>query len=298
MPPAPPAPLVPPRTLQGVTLVCLCVFLLGHVVALLVSLPLPAQAPFDDYNKAAEIFTHLFALPALLRARHLREQILVATVVSIVYHSVRNYAEWTAEDVLPLQRLDHGTSTALIATVFLKFICRTQHVTGTIVLVAAVAAAFVEVGNLLSSAVVGAILVLVLVTPCVSTAAFRVVNACIYIISFGAHASDPSDLRLHTEKPSLAIAFVLQALSVGAFFAGENVEGVERWSHALWHVFAYLSLYVLVGIIARREDSGPVPDAGANNARVSRKDFYDFVRQKRHLDPRPYTLLRGANPVD
>ena len=289
MPPATPPPLVSPGALEGVTLVFLSLFLVAHGAAWAA---LPAAA-FDDYNRAVEVATHLFALPAVLRARQLREQIVVATVVSVLYHSVDNYGGWAARDVEPLQRLAHGTSTALIATVFLKFLCRTEHVTGTLVLIAAVAAAFVENGNLIASAVVGVVLVLVLVTPCVNTAAYRVVGACVYVLSLGAHPPDPGELGLKAETEALAQAFVLQGLSLGAFFVGEYVDGVQRWSHALWHVFAYLSLYVLVGIIARRER----PPAAAAAPRPSRLKFDNLLRQKRHPLPGADVLLRRAYPV-
>lgn len=285
---APPSAAAPSDALDGVTLVFVCLFLVAHVTAWAA---LPAAA-FDDYNKVAEIATHLFALPALFRAHHLREQILIATVVSVLYHSVDNYSGWRGTDVLPFQRLDHGTSTALIATVFLKFLCRTQHVVGTIALVAAVAAA-VDVGNVVSSAVVGAVLVLVLITPYLNAAAYRVVGVCVYILSLGAHAPDPAELQLAAETNALVLAFVLQGLSVAAYFVGEHVDDVRRWSHALWHMFAYLSLYVLVGIIARREAALNVQ----RGARPSRAQYDDLLGQKRHHLAGNNVLLRRSYPV-
>ena len=72
----------------------------------------------------------------------------MATVVSVVYHSVRNF---TDVDYNGIQRLDHAMSTALIATVFLKYFAHITHVLGIIVLMAASAASF-DFGNVLASA--------------------------------------------------------------------------------------------------------------------------------------------------
>lgn len=228
----------------------------------------------EAYEKSAEIFTHLFALPAILRARHMREQIIVATIVSTLYHALQNYSDMPNDDIVPYQRLDHAMSTALIATVFLKYFARLTHVLGVIVLFASLAASF-PFGNVLSSALTAAIFVAIITVPCVDRTVYRIVGYMVYVLSLGGVVPEVKDINLAPYRSKLATAFLLQALSVVCYYVGETNTNLKRWSHSLWHVFAFLSLFVLVDVIALREDD----EAGvAPVVRPSRKQFYNILR--------------------
>ena len=243
-----------------------CVFLFVLLHASLLAL---ADEPLNAYSKWAEVLTHLFALPAIVRGKWMREQILVATAVSVVYHSVRNF---TDVDYNGIRRLDHAMSTALIATVFLKYFAHISHVLGIIVLMAASAASF-DFGSVLASAVTAAILVFIIAFPYVDRAAYQIMAFLVSCLSLGGVAPKVEDLAYTKEtRYRLLAAFGLQVLSVVFYYVGDHVERLFHWSHCLWHVFAYTCLYVLVDVISDKEE---VPEATtlAASASPSRKAF-------------------------
>lgn len=251
------------RVLPFVTLV----FVVVH--ASMRALPNP-----EAYEKAAELFTHAFAVPAILRARHMREQIIVATIVSIVYHSLRNYSSLSENDIAPYQRLDHAMSVALIATVFLKYFARLTHVLGIIVLLSALSASF-PFGNMLSSALTALIFVIVITFPLLDQAVYRVISFAVWILSLGGVPPSAGDVKLGDFRKQLFVALALQGLSVVFYLVGEGNADLQRWAHSLWHMFAFLALFVLVDVIAQREDK---ENGVAPVRRPSRKQFYNMLR--------------------
>lgn len=234
-------------SLSGGLLVTLPLFVILHLSLLAAR----GSAAFVLYTKIAELVTHLFAVPALLRSRHLREQIFVTVVVSLLYHLLDNF--FPQVNVDPFRRLDLATSTALISTVFLKFLCRTDHVMGIIVLFAGVAASF-EFGNMVSVAITGTVLILVLTLPCLDQVAYKAVNWVVYALTFGGKAPPKATLKLDKYRWELGLAFLSQALSVVFFFVGRASGALARWSHSFWHTFAFVALFLLVDIVAQRED--------------------------------------------
>lgn len=252
-------------SLRALVVKCVLLFLLLHVALLAL-----ADEPLNAYSKWAEVLTHLFALPAIVRGKLMREQILVATVVSVVYHSVRNF---TDVDYNGIQRLDHAMSTALIATVFLKYFAHITHVLGIIVLMAASAASF-DFGNVLASAVTAAILVFIIAFPYVDKAAYQIMAFLVSCLSLGGVAPKVEDLAYTKQvRRRLLAAFALQVLSVVFYYVGDSVERLFHWSHCLWHVFAYTCLYVLVDIISDKEGPEATTLAAAAPPRPSRKAF-------------------------
>ena len=206
---------------------------------------------FCDYSDAAVLATHFFAVPAIARATKsgLRGQIVSATVVSFVYHFVRLY---TTMDYRSWQRLDHAVATGLIVTVFLEYMAHV-HSTGIIVLLTALAASF-SFGNILSSAVTAAVLVGLIALPVFDQLTQKILRSTLYVVSLGGEV--PKALyKCYTpsQRWRLLIAFTLQLLSVVSFFIGDNVDGFDSYAHALWHTFAYLSLFVLVSVLAEPE---------------------------------------------
>ena len=200
----------------------------------------------------------------------MREQIIVATAVSVVYHSVRNF---TNVDYNGIRRLDHAMSTALIATVFLKYFAHISHVLGIIVLMAASAASF-DFGSVLASAVTAAILVFIVAFPYVDKAAYQIMAFLVSCLSLGGVAPKVEDLRYTRQtRGRLLVAFFLQVLSVVFYYVGDHVERLFRWSHCLWHVFAYTCLYVLVDVISDKEEPLRAPTTAAAPVRPSRKAF-------------------------
>lgn len=234
------------RRLQGGLLVTLPLFVILHLSFLAAR----GSALFVSYAKILELLTHLFAVPALLHSRHLREQIFVTVVVSLLYHLLDNF--FPQVNVDPFRRLDLATSTALISTVFLKFLCRTDHVMGIIVLFAGVAASF-EFGNMVSVGITGTVLILVLTLPCLDQVAYKTVNWVVYVLTFGGE-TPKATLKLDKYRWELALAFLAQALSVVFFFVGRASDALARWSHSFWHTFAFVALFLLVDIVALRED--------------------------------------------
>ena len=122
-----------------------------------------------DHGKST-LADRLLETTGTLSGKQMREQIIVATVVSVAYHSARNFTDMNYNGI---QRLDHAMSTALIATVFLKYFAHISHVLGIIVLMAASAASF-DFGNVLASAVTAAILVFIIAFPYVDKAAYQI----------------------------------------------------------------------------------------------------------------------------
>jgi hypothetical protein len=246
---------------------CVLLFVLLHVALLAL-----ADEPLNAYSKWAEVLTHLFAVPAIIRGKLMREQILVATVVSVVYHSVRNF---TDVEYNSIQRLDHAMSTALIATVFLKYFAHITHVLGIIVLMAASAASF-DFGNVLASAVTAAILVFIIAFPYVDKAAYQLMAFLVSCLSLGGVAPKVEELAYTKQaRRRLLAAFALQVLSVVFYYVGDSAERLFHWSHCLWHVFAYTCLYVLVDVISDKEEvlEATTLTAAAVPPRPSRKAF-------------------------
>lgn len=253
----------------------LAIFLVVHTS--LLALP---DASLDVYAKWAEVLTHAFALPAVLRGKPMREQILVATVVSVVYHTLRNF---TDVDYSAVQRLDHAMSTALIATVFLKYFAHITHVLGIIVLMAGMAASF-DFGNVLASAVTAAILVFIIAVPYFDRAAYNIMSFVVSCLSLGGVAPKAQDLE-YTKgtRPKLLVAFGLQILSVVFYYLGDNVQRLFHWSHCLWHTFAYTCLYILVDIIQdhQGEDNRSRSSSAAPVVRESRTAFSSLAGKQR-----------------
>lgn len=243
------------------------IFVIVH--ATLRALPDP-----DAYEKAAELFTHAFAVPAILRARHMREQIIVATIVSLLYHAVRNYSSLPDADIASYQRLDHAMSVALIATVFLKYFSRLTHVIGIITLLSGLSASF-PFGNVLSSALTALIFVIVITFPLLDQAVYSVISYVVWVLSLGGIPPRAGDINLGSFRKRLFLALSLQGLSVVFYLVGENNEDLQRWAHSLWHTFAFLALFVLVDVLALREDK---ENGVAPVRRASRKQFYNILR--------------------
>lgn len=252
-------------SLRALVVKCVLLFVLLHAALLAL-----ADEPLNAYSKWAEVLTHLFALPAVIRGKLMREQIIVATGVSVVYHSVRNF---TDVDYNGIQRLDHAMSTALIATVFLKYFAHITHVLGIIVLMAGSAASF-DFGNVLASAVTAAILVFIIAFPYVDKAAYQIMAFLVSCLSLGGVAPKVKELAYTKQvRRRLLVAFALQVLSVVFYYVGGSVERLFHWSHCLWHVFAYTCLYVLVDIISDEEATEATTLAAAAPPRPSRKAF-------------------------
>jgi len=250
-------------SLRAEVVKCVLLFVVVHCALLAL-----ADGALSTYSKWAEVLTHLFALPAVIRGKRMREQILVATAVSVVYHSIRNF---TDVDYNAIQRLDHAMSTALIATIFLKYFAHISHVLGIIVLMSASAASF-DGGSVLASALTAAILVFIVAFPYVDKAAYRILAFAVWCLSLGGVAPKAEDLVYKKEtRYRLLAAFGLQVLSVVFYYVGDSNQRLFHWSHCLWHVFAYTCLYVLVDVIADKE--GKRVAAGVASARPSRKAF-------------------------
>ena len=248
--------------LRPVVARCVALFVLVHACLLALS-----DDELNAYSKWAEVLTHAFALPAILRGTQMREQIIVATIVSVIYHSVRNFTDWNYDGV---QRLDHAMSTALIATVFLKYFAHITHVLGVIVLMAGAAASF-EFGNVLASAVTAAILVFIIAIPYFDVCAYHILRVVVSCLSLGGVAPKAEALEYTLRvRFRLLVAFGLQALSVVFYFVGDNVVRLRHWSHCLWHVFAYTCLYVLVDIISEKEPSQEPSKGSLANTIASR----------------------------
>jgi hypothetical protein len=259
--------MVDADALRATVVRCVLLFVLLHVCLLAL-----ADDALNAYSKWAEVLTHAFAVPAMLRTTQMREQIVVATIVSVVYHCVRNFTDMDYDGI---QRLDHAMSTALIATVFLKYFAHVTHVLGIIVLMAASAASF-DFGNVLASAVTAAILVFIVAIPYVDKAVYHIVAVVVSCLSIGGVAPKVEDLEYTRQtRHRLLIAFSLQVLSVVFYYVGDNVERLFHWSHCLWHVFAYTCLYVLVDIISDKDAETTTSSAVAKEApsRPSRKAF-------------------------
>ncbi len=231
--------------LEAATWVGLAAFVLFHAVIFAVR---EDAEPFStDYSRVAVLATHIFAAPAIIRAAKsgLRGQIFSATVVSFVYHFLRLY---TDVKYTSWQQLDHGVATGLIVTVFLKYMAH-LHSTGIIVLLTALAASF-SFGNVLSSALTATVFVGLIAFPCLDVATQRVLRIVLRCVSLGGKV--PTALYKSyskNQRRKLFLAFGLQLLSTATFFIGDYVEGADLYAHALWHAFAYTSLFVLVTVL-------------------------------------------------
>ena len=237
--------------LRGWWLLGLIIFVVGHVSTLALN-----SDAFNDYTLAAEIATHVFSVPAIIRARQVRltfsSEIIVAVLASIVYHSVRNY---TAVDYEPYQRLDHGLSTGLICVVFLKYVVSVHHVVGLLLLLATLASSL-DVGNILSSSVTALVLTAAIALPLVDKTAQSVVRTIIQILTLGATPPQPVDLQYNmSQRVRLLAAFGFQIASVYTYFQGESDSDMERFWHSLWHAFAYSALYLLTDVVADKKSS-------------------------------------------
>ena len=237
--------------LRGWWLLGLVLFVVGHVSALALNVDV-----FNDYTLAAEIATHVFSVPAIIRARQVRltfsSEIIVSVLASIVYHSVRNY---TTVDYEPYQRLDHGLSTGLICVVFLKYVVSVHHVVGLLLLLATLASSL-DVGNILSSSVTALVLTAAIALPLVDKTAQSVVRTIIQILTLGATPPQPVDLQYNmSQRVRLLAAFGFQIASVYTYFQGESDSDMERFWHSLWHAFAYSALYLLTDVVADKKSS-------------------------------------------
>ena len=227
----------------------LTLFVVIHVCVIFVRESTPQF--FTDYSKAAVLATHLFAVPTVARASKsgLRGQIVSATAVSFLYHFFKLY---TSIEYRGWQRLDHAVATGLIVTVFLEYMAHV-HSTGIIVLLTALAASF-SFGSVLSSAVTAAVLVGLIAFPYLDTITQKCLRVILYVVSLGGEV--PQALyKCYTQSQRwrLLIAFALQLLSVASFLIGDYVDGIDSYTHALWHAFAYSSLFVLVSVLAEPE---------------------------------------------
>ena len=249
----------------------LVLFLAAHLTLL----ALLNRNALDVYVSAAEIGTHVFSVPAILRARQVRltfsSEIVVAVLASIVYHSVRNY---TDVDYEPYQRLDHGLSTGLICVVFLKYVVSMHHVTSILLLLTALASSL-DVGNILSSSWTALVLTGALALPLVDKTAQAAVRAAMQVLTLGTIPPQAVDLQYTaSERARLFAAFLFQIASVYTYFQGESNTDMEKFWHSLWHAFAYSALYLLTDVVA---------DKHAHNSPNSR------ARERKHRTQ--YTIL-------
>jgi hypothetical protein len=255
------------------------VFLVAHVSLLIAfsTESLDADA-FHQYAYGAEVATHVFAVPAIVakNIEGIREQIVVATLVSTVFHTLNNYFG-DSVDVHPWNCLDRGVATALIATVFLKYLAHVHRTDGILVFVAALASSF-EFGNVLASSLVSLVLVAILFLPFASEIVQSALRGIISFLSFGGSPElDFSPLNFNaSQRTKLLWTLGLQILSVAAYLTGENITNLEHWAHSIWHAFAYLALYLLVLVLV--EEKTKLRD---ELPRASRKDFSNIMtRQK------------------
>lgn len=254
--------------LRGWWLLGLVLFVAGHVATLTLNADV-----FNDYTLAAEIGTHVFSVPAIIRARQVRltfsSEIIVAVLASIVYHSVRNY---TTVDYEPYQRLDHGLSTGLICVVFLKYVVSVHHVLGLLLLLATLASSL-DVGNILSSSVTALVLTAAIALPLVDKTAQSIVRTIIQILTLGATPPQAVDLQYNmSQRLRLLAAFGFQIASVYSYFQGESDGDMERFWHSLWHAFAYSALYLLTDVVADKKSSSSSPTSCARK-RKHRKEY-------------------------
>jgi len=255
------------------------VFLVAHF-SLLIAYSTGTIAPgaFHEYASAAEIATHAFAIPAVAakNIEGVREQIVVATLVSTIFHTLNNYFG-DSVDVHPWNCLDRGVASALIATVFLKYLAHVHRTDGILIFLAALASSF-EFGNVLASSLVSVVLVAILVLAFASEIVQGALRGVISFLSLGGSPElyfSPLDFN-QSQRTKLYWTLGLQVLSVAAYLAGENISNLEHWAHSIWHALAYLALYLLVLVLVE-EKTKPHKEP----PRVRRESFSNIITQER-----------------
>lgn len=241
---------------------------------------------------AANVFvlgTHLFAAPAIWRAPSaaLRGQILIAAAVSVAYHALHNDASGNTPEFLDtldtLQRLDHATSTALIATVLLQEVTAVRGLVSFVVLVAGLAASALRVGNLVGVGVA-------VVAACLAWAGAQqtpgVGRGCLrHAVTALTLGGQPADVVLLWDR-YLSLAVVFQVLSATFYGVGEwapTPDGVgarpwTRWWHGAWHACAFLALYMLVEHLRQRPKLSPRRTGTALLTRAPRAEYTAWRR--------------------
>lgn len=233
------------------------------------------QHTFRSYALAAEVGTHVFALPAILtkNVEGIREQIVVATLVSTIFHTANNYFD-NVVDVHPWNCLDRGVATALIGTIFLKYLAHVHRTNGILIFIAALASSF-EFGNILASSIVSLVLVAVLILPLASTLVQDVLRGLIAFLSLGSVPENTFSALNYNEKQRRLLFTTLgfQVASVFAYLIGENKSDLEHWAHSIWHALAYLALYLLVLVLVEEHLKPSCP-------RLSREDYSNPVTRE------------------
>lgn len=254
----------------------LAVFLLFHILIWIgFNTDRVHSDTFHSYALAAEVGTHLFALPAILteNLQGIREQIVVATIVSTAFHTLNNYFADNV-DVHPWNCLDRGVASALIATIFLKYLVHVHRTSGILIFLAALASSF-EFGNIMAQSVVSLVLVGILVLPFASELARSIIEGIVSFLSLG--GTPESNFSLlnfnNRQRRLLTTTICIQIISVIAYLIGENNSDLEHWAHSIWHAFAYLALYLLVLVLVE-EKSKP------KCTRLSREDYSNAVTKE------------------
>lgn len=254
----------------------LAVFLLFHILIWIgFNTDRVHSDTFHSYALAAEVGTHLFALPAILteNLQGIREQIVVATIVSTVFHTLNNYFADNV-DVHPWNCLDRGVASALIATIFLKYLVHVHRTSGILIFLAALASSF-EFGNIMAQSVVSLVLVGILVLPFASELARSIIEGIVSFLSLGGTPESNFSLLNFNDRQRrlLTTTICIQIISVIAYLIGENNSDLEHWAHSIWHAFAYLALYLLVLVLVE-EKSKP------KCTRLSREDYSNAVTKE------------------
>jgi hypothetical protein len=205
------------------------------------------------------LLTHIFVLPALWYAPTvaLRGQIFIAVVVSLAFHAVENSAGQNSNlTVDTLQRLDHATSSALIATVLLQQVAGVTRLVSFLVLLSGLAASSLDVGNFVGIGVTALAFLLSLLVPKDTGSGKRIRN----ILSLLTLGGDASSVHVPWNK-DLTTALILQITSALAYVVGEWVPhpvhtDQQTWArgwHSVWHAFAFLALWALLEYVRDRE---------------------------------------------
>ena len=258
---------------------CLAVFVIAHFTVLFLR-DVMGKDSFKLYAEVAEVCTHLFALFAILERNieGLRGQIVLSTVISTVFHAVENFQSKKAAD--PWHTLDRAAVTGLIVSVFVKFLLHVHHSEVFLILSIGLACAF-PWGNVLASSIVTLILLCVLLLSRESMKNVQwLLKSAVYALSLGGTPSNPDTVTFTKEQGNLLKgALVLNLLAVAAYVAGESLEDwIEHWSHALWHAFVYVTLWLVVKVL---EDSVGTPESydslsETETQSVDRNDRMDF----------------------
>lgn len=263
------------------------VFMAAHV-SLLIAYSTKTLTPdaFHQYTYAAEIATHAFAVPAIVakNIEGVREQIVVATLVSTVFHTLNNYFG-DSVDVHPWNCLDRGVASALIATVFLKYLAHVHRTDGILIFVAALASSF-EFGNILASSLVSLVLVAIIILSFASEIIQGALRGTISFLSLGGSPEldfSPLDFN-RSQRTKLFWTLGLQVLSVAAYLTGENISDLEHWAHSIWHAFAYLALYLLVLVLVEEKTKKTKTTKLEELARAKRQDFSNVMTRQREQE--------------